>query len=183
MEHKRKLLIIGDSFAASTHASSWVTGLGNFDVDNLASNGASEYRLIKQIPASIHQYANVIFVHTSPNRLYVENNPYHVNSATHAKCDLIYSDIHSRLPDEYAGHVTWFFENLFDIKQAEFVHELQVKYAQSQLPNAVHITFFEYMIPGVINLHHVWKQHPGDINHMNAAGNAAVRKLIKRRLQ
>jgi hypothetical protein len=184
MEKQSKLLIIGDSFAASTNSASWSQCLHGFDVDNLSSNGASEYRLIKQMHSvDAAKYDHVIFVHTSPNRIYVEHNPYYTASDTHNDCDLIYTDIHARLPDSYAKNVVWFFENVFDLNQAKYVHNLLIDNAIKQFPNALHMTFFECEHSAVKNLHSIWQNNPGNVNHMNAAGNALVTEFVTNQLK
>jgi hypothetical protein len=176
----KKLLIIGDSFSANTDAPSWTMCIDNYVVDNVSMCGSSEYRLIKKLNSiDTTKYSKVIFVHTSPNRIYVETNPYYSTSTMYRNCDLLYADMHARLPDQYAADVVWWFENVFDIEQAEFTHSLLVDYAVKKLPNAVHMTFFDYQLPEVKSLHSVWKAHPGSINHMSAQGNVKVLNFLK----
>jgi hypothetical protein len=176
----KKLLIIGDSFSASTDANSWCSSFNGFETHNMSMSGSSEYRLIKQLNSlDTSKYHNVIFVHTSPNRIYVEQNPYYQCSDTHNNCDLIFQDIHARLPDPYATNVVWWFENVFDLEQAMFNHNLLIDHALKKLSNALHLTFFDYAYPGVHSLHKIWKSNPGTINHMSAAGNQAVVQVLK----
>lgn len=176
----KKLLIIGDSFSASDDANSWCSKFHDFETHNVSMSGSSEYRLIKQLNSlDVTDYCQVIFVHTSPNRIYVDQNPYHEFSSTHNHCDLIFQDIHARLPDPYAANVVWWFENVFDLEQAMFNHTLLVEHALKKLPNALHLTFFDYALPGVHSLHKIWKDHPGTINHMSAAGNQVVIEKLK----
>ncbi len=174
-----KILIIGDSFSASDDEHSWTKQLKEYQVDNMSMCGSSEYRLIKKIDQiNVSQYQRVIFVHTSPNRIYLNSNPYYQHSDTHHNCDLIYSDIYSKLPDFFAKQVVWWFENIFDLEQAKFNHSLLLDYAIKKLPDALHITFFDYDHPGIKNLHHIWKKHPGKINHMSIEGNQDVLEFL-----
>ena len=179
----KKLLVIGDSFSASSDPASWVNYLGNYVVHNESTNGSSEYRFIKKIDtANATKYDRVIFVHTSPNRIYVEKNPYYTTSSDHKNCDLIYQDVCSRLPDYYATQVSWWFENIFDVSHAKFTHSLLLDYAVQHIPNALHLTFFDYDHDPVINLHKIWKDHPGKINHMSQTGNQLVAEFVKNRI-
>ena len=178
-----KLLIIGDSFSMSDHESSWPNQLDNFEIHNLSMRGSSQYRLIKKLNSvHLNDYARVVFVHTSPNRIYVEQHPYYTDSITHPQCDLIFQDMYSRLPDNYAKQVTWWFENIFDLEQAEFVHALSIDYILSRIPTALHLTFFNYDHSGVENLHSTWQTNQGNINHMNLHGNQLVADFVKRKL-
>lgn len=176
----KQLLIIGDSFSASTDSSGWNNLITDYQIKNLSFCGTSEYRLIKTLdqfdPIEFHK---IVFVHTSPNRIYVNENPYYTDSSTHKNCDLLYTDIESYLPDEYAEHVTWWFKNVFDLEQADFVHQMSLDHIMKKLPATLHLTFFDYQHPGLHNLHKVWKKNPGKINHMNEQGNQQVFNFIK----
>jgi hypothetical protein len=182
-----KVLIVGDSFAAH-NAQGWTCQLGkDFEVTNLASNGASQYRVLKHVlETDLDQFDFVIVVHTSPNRIYVEKNPYYQNSKTHPDCDLIYEDVRSRKPDVFAEHVTWWFENVFDLEQARYMHQLMCEKIKTLLldKTTLHMTFFELGHIGNIEiLHHVWKEHPGKINHLDEIGNRLVAEFVRNQLQ
>ena len=179
----KKLLIVGDSFSASAEPASWTTNFDNYIVDNVSICGSSEYKLIKKLNSvNTADYDNIIFVHTSPNRIYVESNPYYCTSPTHQNCDLLYQDMHSRLPDQFATNICWWFENVFDIEHAWFTHSLLIDYAVKQVPGALHITFFDYQHPKVNNLHRIWETHPGSINHLSTQGNTEVVEFLKQYL-
>lgn len=181
------VFIVGDSFAAHDPRG-WTCQLGQeFAITNLASNGSSQYRLLKTvIDTDLDPFDSVVVVHTSPNRIYIEQNPYYKNSGTHANCDLIYEDIRSRLPDKFATHVTWWFENVFDLKQAHDMHELlceRIIQLVSHKP-AIHMSFFEIgHIPGIEILHGTWQQNTGKTNHMNETGNRLVAEFVKNQLK
>jgi len=182
-----KVLIVGDSFAAH-NSRGWTCQLGkDFEVTNLASNGASQYRVLKAVlETDLDQFDFVIVVYTSPNRIYIEKNPYYQDSKTHADCDLIYEDIRSRRPDSFAEHVSWWFENVFDLEQANHMHQLMCEKIKTLLldKSALHMTFFELGHIGNIEiLHQIWKEHPGTINHLNETGNRLVAEFVKNQLQ
>jgi hypothetical protein len=61
------------------------------------------------------------------------------------------------------------------------MHSLLIQRAK-ELTNGkgIHITFFDYLLPEVNNLHQIWATHPGDINHMSVQGNLAVTQLLKK---
>ena len=178
-----RILIIGDSFAAH-HPQGWTCQLGNdHEVTNLASNGASQYRLFRTVTqTNLDGFDFVVVGHTSPNRIYVEKNPYYQQSQTHHNCDLIYEDMRSKLPDSFAGHVTWWFENVFDLEQAKHTHELlcdKIKALVAHKP-VLHVSFFEIgYIADIKILHHIWNNHPGTINHLDETGNQLVAKFVK----
>jgi hypothetical protein len=86
--------IFGDSFATSIDSESWVSNIG--EITNFASNGSSEYRILKTYldqQSIISKNDIVIFVHTSPSRIYLKNDKT-ISSRTlntHGKCDIIFN--------------------------------------------------------------------------------------------
>jgi hypothetical protein len=181
---KFKILIVGDSFAASADQASWTNLNGQYQVTNLSQAGSSEYRIVKTLKQAIAQsWDHVIVVHTSPNRIYVEHNPLHQNSNTHQHSDLIFQDVENHRGDQFADHVCWWFENIFELEQAEFMHQLLIEKAQqitAHVP-ATHISFFD-INSTVENLHWIWKKHPGTINHLDNIGNELVMKHLLAKL-
>ena len=183
---KPKLLVVGDSFSANLSSLAWQNLLDEYTVINLSSAGSSEYRILKKLLATdLDLYSATIVVHTSPNRIYVEHNPLHQSSFTHQHCDLIYQDVVARRPDPWADRAAWWFENVFDVDYAYFMHKLMidrsVEYTRDR--RALHLTFFELEhTPSLISLHDIWKQHPGSINHLSELGNQLVADLIKQKL-
>lgn len=178
-----KLLIIGDSFSASMSDRSWTNRLGH-DTINMSTCGSCEYRIIKKLlESNLNEFDHVLMVHTSPYRIYFDKNPFYQNSETHQECDLIYADIKNKKNNVFVEHVTWWFENVFDLNQAEFLHTLLIEYSQkylSSVPNT-HITFFEKCsVEGVHDFSVIHKQCPGDINHLNEEGNSwVVDRILK----
>jgi hypothetical protein len=182
-----KILVVGDSFA-SYHQDSWTAKLGQeYQVDNFAINGASEYRILNVIQSSqLKEYDAVIVTHTSPNRIYIEKNPYYQISLSHPQCDLIYEDMRSRLPDHFAKQVVWWFENVFDLEQAKQIHCLLIEKIKTILKHkpCIHVSFFDLdCIPEMINLHHIWKSHPGSVNHLDQIGNRMVAETMQTQLK
>jgi hypothetical protein len=172
-------LIIGDSFATDDAPESWCNNLP-FLVHNISARGISEYRIYQKVKQSnLIGIDHVIICHTSSNRIYIENNPYYKQSKTHSHCDLLYNDIKSRLPDEFAKNVTWWYENIFDLSNANFVHELIIEKIQSiiEIP-CLHLSFFDCDLKNVLNLHSIWQKHPGTINHLSCYGNQLVRQAV-----
>jgi len=174
-----KLLIAGDSFSTDDGADSWANQLGCPTV-NISVRGVSEYRIYQKIKnCDFSQYDFAIVCHTSSTRIHIPKNPYYDNHSTHPECDLLYADMRSRLPDQFAKNVVWWFENVFDTESADFVHELIVEKIKSIIPiPCLHITFFKSQIPNVLNLSHIWKSNSGKINHLNKTGNQLITKLI-----
>jgi len=184
---QKKILLIGDSFSTSNDDCSWTTQLDNAIVDNLSSNGSSEYRIVKKLMSTdLAKYDYFIVVHTSPNRIYIKNNPVHINSVTHPTCDLIYQDIKSATPTKFTDSVSWWFENVFDLEHASDVHNILIEKSMLLLkgyPN-LHLTFFDLdSHANLNNLHRIWKKYPGNINHLSKDGNIKVAKFVNKQLQ
>ena len=176
-----KVAVFGDSFAASQDPVSW-TRQSNWDVDNFATNGSSEYRILKTLKdTDISRYDLIIVVHTSANRIYVPQNPLYKNHDTHSNCDLIYLDMYSKPDSEYRDHVVWWFENVFDLDSAQHMHELLIKESLelTKHKRSIHLTFFENLHKDVFCLYNVWQQNLGNVNHLNLQGNQLVADFIK----
>jgi hypothetical protein len=183
---QKKILLIGDSFSTNNSSHSWTQQLGNHVVDNLSSNGSSEYRIVKKLmTVDVNHYDFAIIVHTSPNRIYVKHNPIHANSTTHPNCDLIYQDIKSAQSTKFTDSVSWWFENVFDLDHAADMHGLLIEKSMLLLKNipSLHLTFFDLDChASLVNLHHLWKKYPGDINHLDATGNIEVAEFVNKHL-
>lgn len=179
------ILIVGDSFSNSTHQDSWTEKLNANHVHNISSNGSSQYRIWKKLSqCDIDRYSAILLVHTSPNRIYIQNNPLHLDSLTHQNCDLIYADVQDKLPDEFAQHVAWWFKNVFDLDHANDIHDLLIDscHRMTAHKNALHISFFD-LGSSAVDFSHFWKQYPGSINHMDRQGNDLVAQEINNMLE
>jgi hypothetical protein len=181
--HTNKLLIVGDSFSSSGHADSWTSLLLDFEITNLSSNGSSEYRIFKKlINTDLTPFSYIIIVHSSPYRIYIDNNPLHADSQTHQNCDLIYQDVKSAPQTEFTRNVIWYFENIFNLNEANIIHNLLIEkmVALTSQYQVLHLSFFEdEKNINIINLNSIWKKYPGTINHLNDNGNKEVAKFIK----
>jgi hypothetical protein len=168
--------IFGDSFAANCQPTSWSEMIG--DVNNYASNGSSEYRILKSYRQFKNQISNldkVIFVHTSPSRIYLKDDKKSLSRTleTYKKCDIIINDIFEKKEKEYIN----ILESIWDDEYFNDIFMLIVSELKL-VPNSFHITFFDSSIDGVLNLNHLWKQYPGNINHLSVEGNLEVSKII-----
>ena len=182
-----QLLIVGDSFSAvKNNKQSWVCQLDEYDVTNLSMAGCSEYRIHLQLKTvNLADFDLVVVVHTSPNRIYIDQNPLHTDSETHYNCDLIYQDVRSQPTGEFRDHVVWWFENVFDLEYANTVHNLLINSIVDQTCDipSLHISFFDNNHKSLYNLHSIWKKYPGDINHLNIKGNQQVSEFIRNKLK
>lgn len=179
----RPLLIIGDSFSANSDQTSWTKLLSEFAVTNLSTNGSSEYRIFKKlINTELTQFDYIIIVHTSPYRIYIEDHPLYLNSQTHQNCDLLYQDIKCSKSTKFTQNVAWYFENVFNLEQANVVHSLLIDrmVELTATHQTLHLSFFENeKNPNIINLNSIWKKHPGLVNHLDSTGNKKVAKFIE----
>ena len=177
-----KLLIIGDSFSSSADPHSWNMQLGQYETTNLSSNGSSQYRIYKTlISTDLSIFTHIIIVHTSPYRIYVDHHPVHFNSGTHKNCDLIYEDIKSSQPTEFSKNVAWYFENIFDLQQADDIHNLLIEKMISITADyeSLHVSFFpQETNNNIVNLSHFWGKYPGSINHLDKNGNKKVAEFV-----
>jgi len=178
-----RLLIVGDSFAANSQQFCWTKLLPEFAVTNLSTNGSSEYRIFKKlVETDLTQFSHIIVVHTSPYRIYIDDNPLHLVSETHRTCDLIYQDVKSASPTTFTQNIVWYFENVFDLEQADAIHDMIVEkiVKLTSAHQTLHLSFFEdEKNNNIINLNSIWKKHPGSINHLDNIGNEKVANFIK----
>ena len=176
-----QLLIVGDSFSAvKNNSESWTCQFNDFNIINLSAAGCSEYRIFTQLKTTdLSCYDRIIVVHTSPNRIYINQNPLHIHSKMHYNCDLIYQDVKAQPSGKFRDHVVWWFENVFDLAHAQDMHTLLMDQIISKTPTAVHLSFFELEHPAVYNLHHIWKKYPGEVNHLSNKGNQQVAEFVR----
>jgi hypothetical protein len=177
---KKRILIVGDSFsAANSHDKSWHNRLGAyFHVTNLSQCGVGQYKIHKQLIMSHQQFDSVIYSISSPYRCHTEYNPFYSNShSTHANCDFIYQDLVDKLPDQMAKNLVWWFENVFDLDYAKYMHNLLVV-NDCKAHNIIPISFFDCthidQSINVIDFLPVWKDYPGPWNHLNNHGHDLV---------
>lgn len=183
-----KILICGDSFSSDWLSSSkvgWVDLLGNDNqVVNKSQAGVSEYKIYQQLESqNLVQYDKVIVCHTSPYRFPIKEHPIHKDDIIHHSCDLIYSDVCEHQDNSVMKTAKEFYENILDLDYLKFTHNLIVNKIFSFNPNIIHITFFDYYTdPKIFNLHYIFKEHRGKINHLTKEGNKVVYEIIKSKL-
>ncbi len=179
-----KILICGDSFAADWtkkyNGSGWVNMLlDDYLVTNIAEAGVSEYKIFKQLESiDVNIFDKVIVSHTSPYRIPVKEHPIHSNDILHYNCDLIYSDLKEHKDEPLIQSAIDFYENLFDLDYACFIHDLIIKEICSKHKNLINITFFS-MNKNMYNFEDVYLNNKGLINHMNDQGNLIIYNKIK----
>jgi hypothetical protein len=169
--------IFGDSFASSDQDLSWTSIIG--DTQNFASNGSSEYRILKNYllqKSNIKENDLVLFVHTSQSRIFLKDDR-ELSSrmlSSHTNCDIIFNDVFEKKEKQYIEilELIWddeFFNDIFDLIVDKLLG----------VPNSHHLTFFESPRTEIVNLNHIWLANQGEINHMNETGNRLVADYIK----
>lgn len=186
------VLICGDSFAADwTNVQSDYTGwpallAQRYTVTNLAQAGCSEYKILQQVKlANLAKFDAIIVSHTSPNRIYCKEHPFH-QSVLHKNADLIYSDVEARadLPD--AKLALDFFNRYFDLDHARDISNLicnEICNIISQTDiNQFHIVTStdpaEYPNLPSYNITSLFNSHRGVTNHLNKVGNNKMFNIV-----
>lgn len=182
----KKLLIVGDSFAADwtkKHKGvGWVNMLSNdFKITNVAQAGVSEYKIYKQLEKqNVNEYDHVIISHTSAYRIPVIKHPIHFEDVLHKDCDLIYSDVKEHDSDPIAKIAVDFYENLFDVEYFIFSYNLIVDKIITTYPNAINVTFFDtFKNDKIYGFEDIYLNNKGILNHMNDVGNKIIYKKVK----
>lgn len=183
MLKKQRVLISGDSFAAPIdNCYSWTNLLGDyFEVTNIAQAGVSEYKILKQLQrVDVSHFDIIIVVHTSPNRVYIKEHPLHSNSLTHNNCDLIFNDLeNSNSKNIVIKTAINYFKYIFDEDYYTDIHNMIaneiIKITESK--PTLHLTFFNVNYRQISNWSSIWKEYPGNVNHLDINGNKNV--LIK----
>jgi protein-tyrosine-phosphatase len=179
-----KILITGDSFATDWTKKydgiGWVNMLCNdFEITNIAEAGVSEYKIYKQLESvDINEFDRIIVSHTSPYRIPIKQHPIHSNDMLHKNCDLIYGDIKEHIENPIAKMAADFYENLYDIDYACFIHNLIIKEINLKHKNLINITFFKSN-KNMYNFEDIFLKNKGLMNHMNKTGNEIIYNKIK----
>lgn len=177
-----KLLIAGDSFAASPDANSWVNLVHNYHVTNIGTCGIGEYKIWQALTSQdLERFDKIIVTHTSAARLHIKQNPWYLDHPSHAHADLLYSDTCAKPDSEFRTLVKSWFEQVVDLDYQDNIHAMTVEKIQNQCAviNAKHITFFDYNLPSVDNINTIWKQYAGTINHLSIEGNQKVFEYLQ----
>lgn len=182
----KRLLIVGDSFAAEWPGEGWPKMLARqFDVTNLAQAGVGEYKILKQLQSvDCNAFDAIIVSHTSPSRIHTPAHPLH-KEGLHKNCDLIYEDLQ---------RISWFNQSL-KIAKGWFKYHYDDQYQLDiyrlirneinrliQIPY-VSISHADFGIDLVVEKNHIdfkelWKTHRGVVNHYNESGNIEVYKRL-----
>jgi len=173
-------LIIGDSFSADNHG--WPSLLG-LDVENRSQKGVGEYKIYKQFSPT-DKFDLVIVCHTSPWRIHTPRHPVHEKNPVRSNCDFLLSDVDYHGKNNHDMQlVKKYWEKYYDFDYQEDIYKL-IFSELYKLPNSIHITFHQIPVDIIKNnFSHIWKQHPGDINHLNSIGNKIVADNIKKLIE
>lgn len=184
---KQRILISGDSFAAyhaiDEYQHSWTQlPQSQYNVTNVAQSGVSEYKILKQLESvKLENFDFVIVVHTSANRVHINQHPVHHSSASHFNCDLIYNDIadtkHKNIVLETANN---YFKYIFDETYYKDIHRLLVKeiLQTTACVPCLHLSFFSNLHPAVVDVSRIWNCYPGNVHHLDYTGNLIIKDQV-----
>jgi hypothetical protein len=185
----KKILIIGDSFAANFDNSllGWPFLLkNNHNVTNLAQAGCGQYKILQQLRnTDPTQFSNIIISHTSSTRFHIEKNPFHT-TGTHIHSDLIYEDVLNKDPSDVRDHILFLFEHVIDIDYQNFIYQAicrEIAQLIQQVPT-IHLNFFSKNSIlkqqfSVNECYQIWRKNTGTINHMSEKGNQIIYNLVE----
>jgi hypothetical protein len=191
---KKKIALFGDSFGYQKKDNvfpSWVDLLEeNYEITNYCQCGVSQYKILKQIEnANLDQFDILIVLHTSFSRVFVEHNPLHSDNPVYDTCDIIYSDIENH-DGEFAQTCRLYFKHIFSESYAKDLHNLICeridKLCMTSKKLVIHATGFDYTdlykFDRLENLHPIFVEHRGNVNHYNQKGNWLVYEKLSKRL-
>ena len=175
-----KIFVFGDSFAADENG--WVKTIPG-DVTNFAENGIGEYKIYKKIMTNLN-FDKAIVCHTSPCRVHTRRHPIHGGDPNRSNNDFLLNDVeyHSKLNNEMSL-VNSYLKKYYDADYQLDIYNLLVKEIM-RLKDTINITFHDREDTNLIqsNFHHIWKTHPGQINHMSDEANKIVGEKIQKLL-
>ena len=165
------ILIAGDSFSAVYDNKSewWQFG----DCKNISQKGSSEFKILKSLQKeNLSKYEKIIVCHTSPYRIYTEDNIINNGDRTNG-CYLINDLLHKKGDIKTAAklYTKYFFNEEYVLWSYYKVMD-EIK----NLTNSIHISFFN--VQNVISLRHIYEKNMGDICHMTPEGNKVVHEQI-----
>ena len=171
------IFVFGDSFAANPNG--WVRLLGS-NIINFSENGIGEYKIYKKVLSNTG-FDKAIICHTSPWRVHTRKHPIHKNDPVRRNNDFMLNDVeyYSKINKDMKV-VNEYLKNYYDPEYQEDTFNLFLKQLM-KIPNTIHITLHDPEDTKLIthNFNHVWKQHPGDINHMSEDGNKIIAEKIQ----
>jgi len=165
------ILIAGDSFSAVYDNKSEWWQLG--DCKNISQKGSSEFKILKSLQKeNLSKYEKIIVCHTSPYRIYTEDNIINNGDRTNG-CYLINDLLHKKGDIKTAAklYTKYFFNEEYVLWSYYKVMD-EIK----NLTNSIHISFFN--VQNVISLRHIYEKNMGNICHMTPEGNKVVHEQI-----
>lgn len=173
-----KIFVFGDSFAANPKG--WTKMLEG-EISNFAENGIGEYKIYKSAQTFLN-FDKAIICHSSPWRVHTRKHPVHKNNPKRFNNDFMLNDVeyHSKINKDMQV-VYEYLRNYYDPVYQEDTYRLLVSELM-RMPNTIHLTFHDPDDTKQIqhNFNHIYKTHPGDINHMSEAGNKIIVEEVKR---
>lgn len=175
-----KILIVGDSFAASYKGKylGWANMLEKkYTVTNLAQAGVSEYKIFKQVQSvDVNSFDCVIVSHTSPYRVHTRNSIH--NTDLHKDCDLLISDVfgHQFTFDRRIRAAKSYFIHHFDSDYYEDIYQLIREKIDILLKNAVVIDIEK------CNIKKLFETNKGTVQHLDEQGNRKMYSTIVSKL-
>ncbi len=174
---KMRVFVFGDSFAADP--TGWARMLDG-DVSNFAENGIGEYKIYKSLQTYLN-FDKAVVCHTSPWRVHTRIHPVHKSNPTRSNNDFMLNDVeyYSKINKDMKL-VNEYLKNYYDPEYQEDTYQLFVDKLMN-ISNTIHITFHEPKDTKKIthNFYDIYKQHPGDINHMSEDGNKIIAEKIQ----
>ena len=184
----KTLGIFGDSFGVETANElypSWVTLLRkDYNIKNYCQSGVSEYKILQQLKnVDLKTFDTILITHTSPTRVFVKYNPLHQDTVYHKNCDLILSDVEAA-SGEFARAAQLYFKHIFDIEYACDIHNMICSEIADivRAHKVIHTTHFDYSglykFHNMLNFHHIFLKHRGEVNHYSEIGNILVYETL-----
>ena len=180
------LYIFGDSFSVNNGDFSWPILLSqelNVSLKNLSSNASSIFRIYKNIINNIKDIKEndlVICNYTNYQRVYI-NDDFVFKTRKKQKyenADLVISDAFNQ---NFLDKIFFkkFYYDMYDDDMQMILYYLMQKDIRDKLKKlkTIEITFFNFDV-NVINLHNIWQNNKGKINHMNELGNKSVMNIL-----
>lgn len=183
-----KILIAGDSYAADWGGTTeWWKSLPH-DVINIAQAGSSQYRILKSLPDK-NVYDITIIFHTSPYRIFTENNVIHNNSTTHKHSDYLIYDIISK-GGKVAKAMKTYVEYLYNEEFILYTHTKICEDIIAKVKNkkVIHVTAFDYTCihtfdnVELVDIRDIASDHQGDICHLSEYGNKLLAEKISEKI-
>lgn len=181
-----KISVIGDSFSCDTGKDSWVSLLASqHQVENFSQRGISQYRLYRCFEQNIKKICSadcVIFWHTNPDRVFV-NDDILIGTRelrSHPFSDLVAADALSCDNNQWKTAAEIYYKFFFNQEQQNLFHRCLVDKIFKQLRNtrSLHCSGFAINDDRIKSFLKTKQTYPGNINHMNAQGNLEVYDYI-----